>query len=433
MCGRKRVSMKKKLLSVVLAVSMVGMLAAGCGSSSSSGSSSSADTAAAGETATAAATTTSKAGAPVAKDDVKVGVIYVGDENEGYTEAHMAGIAQMKEDLGLSDDQVIEKTNIAEDESCYDAAADLADQGCDIIFANSFGHETYMLQAAADYPDVQFCHATGYQAASSGLSNMHNYFTSVYESRYVSGVVAGLKLNEMIDDGTITEDTAKVGYVGAYPYAEVISGFTSFFLGVRSVCPSATMEVLYTNSWADMSAEAETAKSLIADDCVLISQHADTTGAPTACQEAKVPCVGYNVDMTSVAPDYALTSASIDWAPYYTYAVQCIIDGDAIDVDWCQGYADGADKITPLNEKAVAEGTDEKVEEVEDAIKDGSLHVFDTSTFTVDGESLEDLIAEGGDYAKYADYVSDGYFHESELQSAPSFDIIIDGITSVTE
>ena len=290
-----------------------------------------------------------------------------------------------------------------------------------------------MIQAATEYPDIQFCHATGYQAASSGLPNMHNYFTNIYESRYVSGVVAGLKLNEMIDNGTITEDKCKVGYVGAYPYAEVISGFTSFFLGIRSVCPSATMEVKYTNSWADMSAEAEVANALIADGCVLISQHADTTGAPSACEAAGVPCVGYNVSMISVAPNTALTSASIDWSVYYTYAVKCAMNGEEIETDWCRGFAEGADKLTELNDKVVAEGTAEKVKEVEDQIIDGSLHVFDTSTFTVGGKSLEDAIAEGGEYADYADYVSDGYFHESELASAPSFAIIIDGITSITE
>lgn len=368
----------------------------------------------------------------VAKEDLKVGIIYIGDENEGYSAAHMAGIDEMVENLGLEEDQVIEKTLIGENEAAYDAAADLADQGCQIVFANSFGHETYVLQAAGEYPEVQFCHATGTQAKASGLANMHNYFTNIYESRYVSGVVAGLKLNEMIEAGEITEDQAKMGYVGAFPYAEVISGFTSFYLGAKSQCPSATMEVQYTNSWADMSGEAEVAAKLIDDGCVLISQHADTTGAPSTCEDKKVPCVGYNVDMTTVALDAALTSPTNNWGVYYTHAVQCVLDGTAIETDWCQGFAEGAVDITPINEAVAAEGTDAKVTEVENAIKDGSLHVFDTSAFTVNGSSLEDLIAEGGDYAKYADYVSDGYYHESELASAPSFDIIIDGITSVT-
>lgn len=414
----------KKAVSFLLIAGLAVSMLAGCGSENNG---------AAGNGGTSNAADGTEAGGAQAVSDVKVGVIYIGDENEGYSAAHMTGIDEMMSEFGLSDAQVIEKTNVPEDESCYDAAVDLAEQGCNIIFGTSFGFESYLLQAAAEYPEVQFCHGTGYQAASSGLSNMHNYFTAVYESRYVSGVVAGLKLNEMIADGTITEDEAKMGYVGAYPYAEVISGFTSFYLGAKSVCPSVTMEVQYTNSWADMSGEAEVATKLIDDGCVLISQHADTTGAPSACQEKGVPCVGYNIDMTSVAPDSALTSASINWGPYYTYAVQCVMNGEEIVTDWCQGYAEGADRITALNENVIAEGTQEKVTEVETALKEGTLHVFDTATFTVNGSSLEDLIAGGGDYEKYAAYVSDGYFHESELASAPAFDLIIDGITSVTE
>ena len=363
-------------------------------------------------------------------DQIKVGYIYVGDENEGYTAAHYEGAKEMAAALGLDmNTQVIVKWNVPETEEAYDAAVDLAEAGCNIIFANSFSHESYVMQAASEYPDVQFCHATGFQAASSGLSNMHNYFTSIYEARYVSGVVAGLKLNEMIADGTVTEDACKIGYVGAFPYAEVISGYTSFFLGVRSVCPSATMDVKFTNSWASFDLEKEAAEALVAQGCVLIAQHADTTGAPTACQALGVPCVGYNVSMNEVAPDSALTSSSNTWGIYNTYAVKSVIDGTPIDVDWCQGLAQGAVLITELNEKTVAEGTADKVAEVEAAIIDGSTHVFDTTTFTVGGEKLEDLIANNADYAKYEAYVSDGYFHESELASAPAFDIAIDGIT----
>jgi basic membrane protein A len=364
--------------------------------------------------------------------EFKVGVIYVGDENEGYTEAHMVGIAEMKKALGLSDDQVIEKTNIPEDETCYDAAVDLASQGCTLIFANSFGHEDYMIQAAKEYPNIQFCHATGYQAASSGLPNMHNYFTKIFQARYVGGIVAGLKLNQMIADGKITAGKCKIGYVGAYPYAEVVSGYTSFFLGVRSVCPTATMVVRYTNSWADMTLEKETAEALIADGCVLISQHADTTGAATACESHDVPLVGYNVDMTTVAPDAALTSAANNWGIPYTMIATLAKEGKPIPVDYAAGYADNGVYITPVNTKIAAPGTQAKVDEAEAALKAGKIHVFDTNTFTVNGQKVESLIAAGGDFAKYAAYVKDGYFHESEVASAPAFDLRIDGIKELT-
>ena len=418
----------RKLVSVVLAAVMAVSLSA-CGSSkpaettAAGAAETAAETTAAG--AAAAETTAAVAGSGIAKEDLKVGFIYIGDENEGYTAAHYAGALEMKEALGLTDDQLIIKWNIPEDETCYDAAVDLADQGCNIIFSNSFGHEPYVMQAAAEFPEVQFCHATGYQAATSGLANMHNYFTSVYESRYVSGVAAGMKLNEMIADGKLTEDAAKIGYVGAFPYAEVLSGYTSFFLGVRSVCPSATMEVTYTNSWASFDLEKEAAEALIADGCVLISQHADTTGAPTACEAAGVPVVGYNISMIATAPTQALTSASINWGPYVTYATQSVLDGTAIDADWCKGYAEGADKITELNAAAVAEGTEEKVKEAEDALIAGTLHVFDTSTWTVDGQKMDTYEKNG------VDYISDGYFHETEVASAPAFDLITDGIADL--
>lgn len=413
----------KKVFSVLLVLSLVLGLATGCSSSTKDTGND------------AASTAPTKAGGSESDGTaagIKVGIIYIGDENEGYTAAHMAGISQMMETLGLSKDQVIEKTNIGEDESAYDAIVDLAEQGCNIIFANSFGQEDYMIQAATEFPDVQFCHATGYQAAASGLPNMHNYFTAVYESRYVSGVVAGLKLNEMIESGKITADKAKMGYVGAYPYAEVVSGYTSFYLGAKSVCPTVTMEVQYTNSWSDMAAENEVATQLIANGAVLISQHADTTGAPTASETAGVPAVGYNVDMISVAPNAALTSATINWGPYYTYAVKSIIDGTTIDTDWSQGFVDDAVGISALNDKVVAQGTAEKVAAVEETLRNGTFHVFDTTTFTIGGSSIEDLISSNADFAKYADYVKDGYFHESELISAPAFDLRIDGITELT-
>lgn len=418
----------KRFVSTAMAAVMVLSLAA-CGGSTN-------ETAAKEETAKAAAETKAEEkkeeaekapAAGIAKEDLKVGFVYIGDENEGYTAAHYQGAMEMKEALGLSDDQIIVKWNTPEDETAKDAAMDLADQGCQIIFANSFGHESYVIEAAKEYPEVQFCHATGFQAASSGLPNMHNYFTSIYEARYVSGVVAGLKLNQMIEEGTVKEDACKIGYVGAYPYAEVISGYTSFFLGVRSVCPSATMEVKYTNSWASFDLEKEAADALISDGCVLISQHADTTGAPTACEAAGVPCVGYNISMIATAPNAALTSASNNWGAYVTFAVQSVIDGTEIPVDWCKGFSEGAVHITELNEKTIAPGTEEKVKEVEAALADGSLHVFDTSTWTVKGETLDTYKKEGSDI----EYISDGYFHESEFSSAPSFDILIDGITTI--
>ena len=420
----------RKLVSVAMAGVMTLSLAACGGSGTADTTAAPASTEAAADTTAAdAGETEAKEAAPaggVAKEDLKVGFVFIGDENEGYTAAHYKGAMEMKEALGLADDQIIVKWNIPEDETAQDAAMDLADQGCQIVFANSFGHESYVIEAAKEYPEVQFCHATGFQAASSGLSNMHNYFTAIYEARYVSGVVAGMKLTQMIEDGTVAKDACKIGYVGAYPYAEVISGYTSFFLGVRSVCPDATMEVKYTNSWASFDLEKEAADALISDGCVLISQHADTTGAPTACEAAGVPCVGYNISMIATAPTQALTSSTNNWGAYVTEAVQHVVDGTEIPVDWCKGFSDGAVLITELNEAAVAPGTKEKVEEVEAKLAAGELHVFDTSTWTVEGKTLDSYKKDDGN-----EYISDGYFHESEFASAPAFDILIDGIKTI--
>ncbi len=363
-------------------------------------------------------------------DQIKVGVVLLHDENIGYDYAHMLGIEGMQETLGLAEEQIIYEYNIAENEDALSAAKRLVAQGCNIIFADSFGHEDYILTAAETYPNVMFCHATGYQAASSGLENMKNHFTNVYESRYVSGVVAGMKLAEVYGADT----DVKIGYVGAFSYAEVVSGYTAFFLGVRSICPNVTMEVKYTGSWADQATEREVAQALIENGCVLVSQHADTTGAASACEEKGTWHVGYNVGMIDTAPNTSLISASIKWAPYYTYAVESMINGTEIATDWSAGYADGAVWTTELNETIAAEGTAEKIAEVQTAIEEGALHVFDTSTWTVGGETVTTTVdVENEQYLEYIMTDENGvsYFAESTLSSAPAFEFRIDGITEL--
>lgn len=368
------------------------------------------------------------------KDDFKVGVILVGDENEGYTYAHMEGIEAARVACGLEKDQIIYKYNIGENEACHQAAVDLVEQGCKIVFANSFGHESFLIQAAKEYPDVLFCHATGQTAAKqTDLKNIFNYFTAIYEARYVSGVVAGMKLKELMDNGTVTDP--HVGYVGAYPYAEVVSGYTAFFLGIQSIVPDAYMEVQYTNKWFDLTLEAEAANALMARGCVIIGQHADSTGAPSAIQAAhddgtypNVYSVGYNIDMLNVAPDVALTSPQNNWGAYYTYAIKTAMEGKEMQQDWCYGYIDEAVQISQLG-TACAEGTQEAVAAVIEKIKNGELHVFDCSSFTVNGEHLTSYDKSYG--FDGVELIWDGYFHESEVISAPLFDIRIDGITEL--
>jgi basic membrane protein A len=362
-------------------------------------------------------------------DTVKVGFICLHDEQSTYDLNFINAAKAACEKLGV---EMILKTGIEEGIGCYETAADMADSGCIAVFADSFGHEDYMIQAAQEYPNVQFCHSTGTKAHTENLPNYHNAFAAIYEGRYLAGVVAGMKLNEMIEAGKFTAEEAKVGYVGAFTYAEVISGYTSFFLGVRSVCPTATMDVTFTGSWYDPTAEKEGAQKLIQGGCKLISQHADSLGAPSACEEAGIPDVSYNGSTKEAGPNTYLISSRIDWEPYYEYAITAAMNGKPIDTDWTGTIATGSVKLTELNEGVVAAGTKEKLEEVQKALEAGTLHVFDTATFTKDGAPLTSYMADVDTdpaYTPDTEVVKDGYFHESEFRSAPYFDLQIDGIT----
>ena len=367
------------------------------------------------------------------KDDakIKVGFIFLHDENSTYDLNFMNAAEQACKDLGLDESQYVFKKNVPEDQKCYDAAAELVEEGCNIIFADSFGHEPFIIEAAKEFTDVQFCHSTGTLAHTEGLANYHNAFASIYEGRYLAGIAAGLKLNEMIENGDITADEAKLGYVGAFTYAEVVSGYTSFFLGARSVCPSVTMDVTFTGSWYDETAEKEAANKLIKGGCKLISQHADSMGAPSACEKAGVPNVSYNGSTISACPNTFIVSSRIDWAPYYEYAIKALMNGTAIDADWTGSLATGSVVLTDVNEAVAAEGTADAIAAAKAKLEDGSLKVFDITTFTVEGKQLDSYMADvdtDKDYTPDTEVVKDGAFLESTFRSAPYFAVQIDGI-----
>ena len=364
---------------------------------------------------------------------VKVGFITLHDENSTYDKNFIDAAKEACANLGLveNEDYFI-KTNVGETEQCAEVAADLVDAGCNIIFADSFGHEPYMIEVAKANPEVQFCHSTGTRAHTEGLDNYHNAFASIYEGRYLAGIAAGMKLNEMIEAGEFTAEEAKMGYVGAFTYAEVVSGYTSFYLGAKSVCPTVTMDVTFTGSWYDETLEKEGAEKLIQGGCKLISQHADSLGAPTACENAGIPNVSYNGSTKEAAPNTYIISSRINWAPYYEYAIQCVIDGKAIDADWTGTLATGSVVLTELNTDVAAAGTAEAIEAATAKLENGEIHVFDCSTFTVKGEALTSYMADvntDADYTPDTEVVHDGYFSESEFRSAPYFDLEIDGIT----
>ena len=374
-------------------------------------------------------------------DTIKVGFIALHDSNSTYDKNFIDAIEAACDKKGV---ELVLKTGIPEDNTCYDAAADLVDQGCDVIFADSFGHEKFVLQAAQEFPDVEFCHATGTQAHTAGVSNFHNAFAHIYQGRYLAGVAAGMKLVEMYENKELTDKNfdddgnIMIGYVGAFPYAEVISGFTSFFLGAQSIVEEETdisisMEVTYTSSWFNESLEREGANSLINRGAALISQHADSMGAPSACEAAGVPNVSYNGSTESSCQSTYIISSYVNWEPYFEYMIDCVMNGEEIVADWTGTLETGFVALADIG-AAAAEGTAEKIEEVKAQLEAGTLNVFDCSKFTVNGEHLTSYMADVNDDGKYVadtEAIENGVFMESKYRSAPYFDIIIDGITTL--
>ena len=322
-------------------------------------------------------------------------------------------------------------SDIPEGVECYQEAAKFADKGYKAVFADSFGHEDFMMQAAREYPNVQFYHATGTQAHTAGLDNFHNAFASIYEGRYLAGYAAGLKLNTMKDKAV--DNNFTVGYIGAFTYAEVMSGYTSWYLGLCAALEdgyTATMKVTFTGTWYDETLEQAAANTLIGKGCVLISQHADSMGAPTACQDANIPNVAYN---GSTGKDTLVAYSKIDWTPYFKLMIRAAKGGDAVPTDWTGTLENGAVKWE-LGPNA-AEGTLEKVQAVEAELKAGTRQVFDCATFTVNGQHLTEYMADVDTDAAYTPDTNvvktQGnmtYIAESFYRSAPYFAKDIDGI-----
>ena len=375
---------------------------------------------------------------PVAKEDLKIGMITLHDDSSTYDKNFIESMYRALENKGLNRDQLVLYTGIDETEACYNTAKACANDGCQVVFADSFGHEDFMIQAAQEFKSVRFCHATGTKAHTVKLANFSNAFASIYEGRYLAGIAAGLKLNEMIESGKITADQAVMGYVGAYTYAEVMSGYTSFYLGAKSVCPSVTMKVRFTGSWYDTDKEAAAAKALIeTDKCVLISQHADSYGAPTTCEAAGVPNISYNGSTEAQGPNTYIVSSKIDWTPYFEYMIDCVVKGEAIATDWTGTIQTGSVKLEAVNTKVAAAGTQDAINAAKAQFEAGTLKVFDTAKdnfITVDGKKLESYLADvdtAANFDKDTEVVKAGYVHESEYRSAPYFDVTIDGITII--
>lgn len=423
----------KKILALMLALCMVFALCA-CGAEKPADEPAEAPAEAPAEEAAEAPAEEAAEEPEEEVQTIKVGLICIGDENDqGYTYNFIRGkdaVTEKLADEGIVVEWVV-KYNIGEDSGCEDANLELAEEGCQIIINNSFGHEEYMLKVAPDYPEVTFISCTNQASWCDDLANTHNAFANIYEGRYLAGVVAGMKIQEMIDAGEITADQAVIGYVGAFSFAEVISGFTSYYLGAKSVCPDVTMKVQFVGSWSDATEEGNAASALADLGCVLISQHSDNTTPATTAQSKGAYHTGYNNDMISVAPEASLIGTRIDWSVYFEHAIKTILAGEELEQDWCKGMAEGAVVMTALNEDIAAAGTADKLAEVEAAIIDGSLKVFDSTTFTVGGEAVTTSFAldTDGDFTPDSEEaVFDGAYNESYFQSAPYFALQIDGI-----
>ena len=383
-------------------------------------------------------------------EKMKVGLLTLHGEDSTYDKNFIDAFKAACDAKGV-DGKV--QTGVNEDAGCTTAADNMVDDGAKLIFADSFGHESHLLASAKKAADVQFCHATGTQAHTANQKNFHDAFASIYEGRYLAGVAAGMKLQAMIAEKADT--SKKIGYVGAFPYAEVISGFTSYYLGVKSIVSDVTMEVRYTNSWYDENAEKTAANALIDGGCSIISQHADSWGAPTACEAKGVPNISYNGSTESQCPNTFVISSKINWQPYFEMCIDAVKGGKEIATDWTGTVDTDSVQVTALGKKAPAAGTQEKLDEVKAALKAGTTKVFDCSTFTVKNAKADTsefskasyitMDADGHLTGYLADVDDDGtyvgeteaiktkdgkkYFAESELRSAPYFDIIIDGIS----
>ena len=374
----------------------------------------------------------SEAPAATAAKTTKIGFVVINDESDqGYTWNFTNGMNAAIEKLKAEgyNVELLTKKNTTESAICKDNNIELAEEGCEIIFNNSYGFEPYMLEAAKEYPNVKFVGMTNCAGQVDDNPNTFNAFAAIYEARYVAGIAAGMKLQQEIDEGKIKPGEAVMGYVGAFSFAEVISGMSGFYLGARSVCPSVTMKVYFVGTWGDATLEEAAANALIDEGCKLISQHSDTTSPALAAQKAGVYHVGYNTDMTKVAPNASLLSSRIDWSRYFYEFIKNHIDGKENPSDWTGTYAEGDVKVTDLNTAIAAPGTQEAMDKAIAAFHAGTLHVFDLDTFTINGQKGTNETMYDGFAAVQGNATYDGYFHESELQSAPYFVGVIDGIT----
>jgi len=371
---------------------------------------------------------------PEKEKTLKVGFIYVGDGSNPYTNNFMKAQQDIEEKYG-DKVETIAMYNVPEGDNVRAVLDELVEQKCDMIFSTSYGFGEYVKEYAVKYPEIQFCQATCDNADDDPiLDNYHTYMGFVYQGRYISGVVAGMKMKELLDAGEITTDDLWIEYVAAFPYSEVISGYTAFYLGASSVVPDVKMRVKYTNTWGDYKVEKKCAEELIKEGCIVISQHSDTTGPAVACENTSADTVvyhvGYNQTMSDVAPTTSLISCRINWSPYMVYAVGAVLKDEQIEDDinattFGNDAGAGFDKdwiqMLELNEIIAAEGTYERIKELEEDFEDGKINVFQGDYIGVNPYDESDVIDLNGGYIENAN------------SSAPAFCYILQDVIIIEE
>ena len=363
---------------------------------------------------------------------LKVGYLLSSDGDAPDTVARVQGIRKMQEETGLSDDQIIVAESVKKS-NCEKKIAELEEKGCEIIFAENPNFESVVEESAKKYPDIQFCQEGGKLAKDSGLSNFHNYDTRIYEAYHVAGLVAGIKLNHLLDKGDISSEDCVIGFVAYEKNAKTTSCINAFYLGVERACSQSDILVRYVGKRGVYDADGKAARQLIAAGVKMMAQYTYTTAVATVCAENDTPLIGNEENLISIAPKDALTSVTSDWSTYYTYAVNKVLEGKEIKTDWTAGYAENVVIISQLNDQHIADGTAERVAELEKNLRAGNAKVFNTEKFTIDGSSLDELAKSNKKFKKYKKYIKNGKLQESMTQSKSVFDVFVDGITESTQ
>ena len=352
-------------------------------------------------------------------------------------ENHRSAVIKLSETFKIDSSKILIKEKVSENE-CFNIVKKTINDGYNLIFAVGKDLEDYIVQSATEHPKVQYCIADSKQAITSGMDNLHSYSLNDAESRYLVGVVAGMKLKDLIDNGEIKEEQAIIGYVASFENSENVSAYTAFYLGAKSVVPSVDMKVKFTESEYDEDLEKKTANALIANGCVLLAQQSNTNSIAENCEQYGVYYVGCLQSSADIAPNFAVVSTDEDWSSCYAQIVDSIIKDEDLPSGWYSSIDTSAVGVTEIKKNAFAsinkyDETKALVAETQEKLKSKTLHIFDTANWKVNGETITSTLTDElkADYGG-KEYIDKGRFMEYELTTLPKFAFKIDGIEILT-